>query len=203
MTQAARFALAGAISLALAACVSLGQQAPQRHYVLEAAAGNKPNKPAAVRDATLIVAPMTASTFYDTPEIVYSRAPGERAHYQLSTWTERPSRRITDMLVARLERAGSFRTVAYASSGVQGSVVLNTHLAAFYHDAATAPGQVKAAVVAELIDPVRRTLLARRKFERSASAPAHDAAGAVAAFNEATASLLDEITAWVDAAAPR
>lgn len=199
----ARLAFAGAFGVLLAACLSLGQQEPQRHYVLEAAAGNKPNPPPTAREATLLVAPMTAAAFYDTPEIVYSRAPGERAYYQLSTWTERPSRRLTEMLVTRLERAGSFKTVAYAASGVQGNLVLNSHLAAFYHDAATPPGQVRVAVSVELIDTTRRSLLARQAFERSANAPTHDAAGAVAAFNQATALILTDIVAWVESAAPR
>jgi cholesterol transport system auxiliary component len=203
MMSTVRLACAGAIGMVLAACVSLGQQEPQRHYVLEPVAGDKPNKPAVTREATLLVAPMTAAAFYDTPEIVYSRAPGERAYYQLSTWTERPSRRITDLLIARLERAGSFKTVARAASGVQGNLTLNAHLAAFYHDAATSPGRVEVAVVAELVDTTQRSLLARRSFERSANAATHDAAGAVGAFNQATAQILDDIVAWVEATAPR
>jgi cholesterol transport system auxiliary component len=203
MMPGARLAWVGAIGVALAACVSLGQQEPQRHYVLEPAAGDKPNRPAIAREATLLVAPMTAAAFYDTPEIVYSRAPGERAYYQLSTWTERPSRRMTDLLIARLERAGSFTTVARAASGVQGNLVLNAHLAAFYHDAATPPGRVEVAVVAELVDTTQRSLLARRAFERSAKAATHDAPGAVAAFDQATAQILNDIVAWVGATAPR
>jgi cholesterol transport system auxiliary component len=202
MKVTARIACAGAIGVALAACVSLGQQEPQRHYVLEPTAGDKP-KAALTREATLLVAPMTAAAFYDTPEIVYSRAPGERAYYQLSTWTERPGRRITDLLIARLERAGSFKTVARAASGVQGSLTLNAHLAAFYHDAATPPGRVEVAVVAELVDTTQRSLLARRSFERSANAATHDAAGAVAGFNQVTAQILDDIVEWVEATAPR
>ena len=198
-----RLAFAGAFGVLLAACVSLGQQEAQRYHVLEAPPGNKPDRSPNARDASLLVAPMTASAFYDTPEIVYSRAPGERAYYQLSTWTERPSRRITDMLVARLERAGSFRTVAYAASGVQGSLVLNSHLVSFYHDAATPPGQVRIAVTVELIDTTRRSLIARQSFERSASVSTHDASGAVAAFNQATALILTDIVAWAESAAPR
>jgi cholesterol transport system auxiliary component len=198
-----RLAFAGAFGVLLAACVSLGQQEAQRYHVLEAPPGNKPDRLPNARDATLLVAPMTASAFYDTPEIVYSRAPGERAYYQLSTWTERPSRRLTEMLVARLERAGSFRTVAYAASGVQGSLVLNSHLAAFYHDAATPPGQVRIAVTVELIDTARRSLIARQSLERSASVSTHDASGAVAAFNQATALILTDIVAWAESAAPR
>jgi cholesterol transport system auxiliary component len=187
---------------ALAGCLSFGQQETQRYYVLEAARANaRAILPS--RSSTLLITPATASGFYETPEIVYSRAPGERAYYQLSAWTERPNQRITELLMMRLERAGLFRTVASAASGVQGDVVLNTHLAEFFHDSSTAPGTVKVTIAAALIDPTRRTVFARRTFEQSAAAATYDAAGAVQAFNKATAAILDDISEWVDASAPR
>ena len=201
--MATRVLTAGAIAALLAGCLSFGQQEPQRYYVLEPDGKARPNRPAKPHATTLLVAPTSASAFYETAEIAYSRAPGERAYYQLSSWTEHPSRRITGLLIARLERAGSFSTIAYAASGVQGDLVLNTHLTAFYHDAATPPGRVHVALTAELIDPLKRTLLARRSFEQSAPAATYDAAGAVVAFNRATAAILDDIAAWIEATAPR
>jgi ABC-type uncharacterized transport system auxiliary subunit len=59
------------------------------------------------------------------------------------------------------------------------------------------------ALTAELVDPVRRVLLARRTFDRSAPAATYDAPGAVPAFNQAVAALLDDVSAWVDATVPR
>jgi cholesterol transport system auxiliary component len=194
--------VASAMTAALAGCVSFGQQETQRYYVLDASSGAKTRKVVTPRAATLLVAPTTTSGFYETPEIVYSRAPGERAYYQLSTWTERPSRRITALLAMRLERDGLFKTVAADSSGVQGELVLNTHLAEFYHDAATPPGSVKVTITAELMDPARRVLLARHTFNRSEAAASYDAPGAVQAFNRAVGAILDDISAWVDATAP-
>ncbi|HJQ61400.1 MAG TPA: ABC-type transport auxiliary lipoprotein family protein [Burkholderiales bacterium] len=201
--MATRVLTAGAFAALLAGCLSFGQQEPQRYYVLEPDGKARPNRPANPRATTLLVAPTSASAFYETAEIAYSRAPGERAYYQLSSWTEHPSRRITGMLIARLEGAGSFETIAYAASGVQGDLVLNTHLTAFYHDATTPPGRVHVALTAELIDPQKRALVARRSFEQSAPAATYDAAGAVGAFNRATAAILDDIAAWIEATAPR
>lgn len=186
----------------LAGCTSLGSDEPQRYYLLEpapaaaAATGNP-------RAAVLLVAPTTAPSFYETQEIVYSRGRGERGYYQFHAWTERPGRRLTELLVQRLERAGLFKTVATAVSGVQGNLVLNTHLAEFYHNAAATPGSVRVTITAELMDPVQRVLLARRTFERSAPAATYDAPGAVRAFGTAVAAILDDVTAWVNATAPR
>jgi len=81
--------------------------------------------------------------------------------------------------------------------------VLSLHLAELYHDAAEAPGRVRVVLAAELLDPARRTLLARRTFEQSAPAATYDAPGAVRAFNHALAAMLDDIAAWLDGAAPR
>lgn len=193
---------AGAIIAALAGCVSFGPQEVQRYYVLDAVPPN-PGAGKTPRAATLLVAPTTASSFYETQEIVYSRAPGMRAYYQLHNWTERPARRITELTVMRLERDGSFKTVAMAVSGVQGNLLLSTQLTDFYHDAATNPGSVKVTVTAELVDLARRALLARRTFDRSVPAPSYDAPGAVQAFNQAVAEILGDVAAWVDASAPR
>lgn len=202
MRTLTRVVAASAMIAALAGCVSFGPQDAQRYYVLDAAPAN-PGAAKTPRASTLLVAPTMASSFYETQEIVYSRAPGTRAYYQLHNWTERPARRITELVVMRLERDGSFRTVATAVSGVQGSLLLSTYLTDFYHDAATAPGSVIVTITAELMDPLRRILLARRTFDQSVPAATYDAPGAVQAFNQAVTAILDDISRWVDATAPR
>ena len=197
-----RTVLSCGLIAALAGCASFGSDEPQRYYVLEVASATVAGT-GTPRAVALLVAHTTAPSFYETQEIVYSRAPGQRSYYQYHAWTERPGRRLTELLVQRLERAGLFKTVATAVSGVQGSLVLNTHLAEFYHDAATTPGSVKVTLAAELMDSTQRVLLARRTFERSAPSATYDAPGAVRAFGSAVAAILDDIAAWVDASAPR
>jgi len=195
--------LAACLAVALTAgCLSSGERGTQRYFVLEDA-GAPAARAGAPRAATLLVAPVTTSAFYDTQDIVYSRAPGSRAYYQFNAWTERPGRALDDLLVARLERGGAFGAVAKATSGVQGGLLLNVHLAEFYHDAAGAPGSARVVLTVELIDAARRTLVARRVFNGSAPAPTYDAPGAVKAFNQAVGALLAELSAWVDEAAPR
>ncbi len=202
MRTSIRVVIASAMLAALAGCVSFGSQDPQHYYVLDANAA-KAGTVATPRASTLLIAPTTASSFYETQEIVYSRAPGMRAYYQLHNWTERPARRITELVVMRLERDGSFKSIATAVSGVHGNVLLSTHLTDFYHDAATAPGSVRVTITAELMDPVRRVLLARRTFDQSVPAATYDAPGAVQAFNNAVSAILDDISRWVDTTAPR
>jgi ABC-type uncharacterized transport system auxiliary subunit len=76
--------------------------------------------------------------------------------------------------------------------------ILATHLVEMVHDAAAVPGVSRITVTAELLERAHRTPVARRTFTREAPAPSHDAAGAVAGFNEAAGSVLDDIVAWAD-----
>lgn len=203
MKSLIRAAWAGVLAATIAGCLATGPGESRRHYLLEdsgarAATGARP-----ARAATLLVAPATAAGFYETRDIAYSRAPGTRAYYQFHGWTERPGRRIGELLLARLERSGSFTAVADVTSGIRGTLVLNVRLTEFYHDAAIAPGNARVAVTAELTDIARRVLVARRVFEQTAPAATHDAPGAVQAFNKATAAMLDDIATWVDDVAPR
>lgn len=193
---------AGAIAALLMGCTSFGQQEATKYFVLDVSAA-KAGAATAPRSTTLLIAPTAASSFYETEEIAYSRASGTRAYYQFHAWTERPAVRITELLIRRMEQAGSFRSVTTTISGVQGNVVLSTQLNEFYHDAVAAPGSVRVSMTAELADPLRRVLLARRTFEQSAPVPSHDAPGAVQAFGVAVAAMLDDVALWVENSAPR
>ncbi|MEO8525187.1 MAG: ABC-type transport auxiliary lipoprotein family protein [Caldimonas sp.] len=184
----------------LAACTGLGPGQAQRYFVLEAA----PSQIVAAttrRDAMLLVAPTTASAFYDTQEIIFSRSAGQRAYYQFSSWTEPPNRALAPLLAMRLEQGGAFRGVAETTSGVRGNLLLRTQLVEAYHDAASAPGSARVTIAAELSDPAGRRMLAHRTFTSSVPVRSHDAPGAVQGFNEAFGAILDDIASWVGGAA--
>lgn len=202
MSTALKIITACLLAGLLAGCLSSGSQEFQRYYVLEDLDA-QPASSKKTRASTLLVAPTTASGFYETQDIVFSRAQGARAYYQYHSWTERPARRISDLLAARLARSRSFETVAFAASGISGGLILNTHLIEIYHDAATMPGNARVALTAELTDPVQRRLVARRTFSQTTPAQTYDAPGAVRALNAAVTAMFDDVAAWVDAAAPR
>jgi cholesterol transport system auxiliary component len=149
----------------------------------------------------LLVAPTTAASFYDSQEIIYSRRPGERAYYQLSSWTEPPNRSLATLLTARLALGGAFRGAVETASSVRGSLLLRTHLVELYHDAVEAPGVARVTLTAELSDPAGRSLLAQRSFSASAPVATYDAAGAVQGFGQAFGQLLDEVAVWAAQAA--
>ncbi len=161
-------ALVLAFSLLLAGCLSLDKVPPRDFYVLE----DLRDGGAAVRgnpsDRVLLVAPTSVSQFYDTLSLVYSRAPGQRAYYQFAAWTERPGARLTTLLIRRLSAGGAFRAVASTTAGAAGDFILNTRLEELYYDARANPGSVRIELSAEMVDPERRTIVARCRFAQSA-----------------------------------
>jgi ABC-type uncharacterized transport system auxiliary subunit len=190
-----RAGLALLASGALAACGSLSAPPAHRYFVLEPAP-SKLSSGALQRDAMLLVAPTTAASFYDTQEIVYSRRAGERAYYQLSSWTEPANRSLATVLAARIARTGAFRGVVETGSSVRGALLLRTHLVELYHDATATPGTARVTLTAELTDPTGRALVAQRSFSAAGPVATYDAPGAVRGFGEALGALLDEVAAW-------
>jgi len=189
-----------ALAALLAGCGGLGSAPAQRYFVLETAPSRL--APGALqRDAMLLVAPTTASSFYDTQEIIYSRRSGERAYYQLSGWTEPPNRALATPLAARLSAGGAFRGASANMSSVRGGLLLRTHLVELYHDAVSSPGTARATLNAELSDPAGRNLIGQRSFSVSVPVASYDAAGAVQGFGQALGQLLDEVAAWAAQAA--
>lgn len=181
----------------LASCATTGPQEAHRYYVLEAR-GPETTTAAPRIDATLLVAPTSASSFYANTEIAYSRAEGVRSYYQFSSWTESPDLAINAQLISRLERGSHFRAVVPAGSGIRGELLLTSTLDEIYHDATAPPGLSKLRLSAQLSNPVTRTLIARRTFDASVPAPSFDAAGAVQGFREALGQVLGQLSAWVN-----
>ena len=187
----------------LGGCMSLPEVPPRDFYVLEDLAKPVAAKPGGESGRVLLVHPAAASPFYETQSLAFSRAPGQRAYYQFAGWTERPARRLTELLTRRLEALGGFRSIASSTAGVRGDVLLNLRLEEFYHDAGANPGSARIEVSAELIDIAGRTVLARRRFAQSAPVAEESARAAVAALSRATSGLLDELSAWIESTAAR
>lgn len=185
--------------ITLAGCVSLSEQrdtAAGINYVLN---DTEPGiKTAAVRpDApTLLVLDTTTARYYDTDQLIFSRAPGTRGQYQFARWTERPGKRFANLMRTRLDQQNAWR-VSTAGGYVHGDVLLDTELVEFYHDATSNPGHVRLELRAELVDLKKHSLLGRRVFEQTVPLASYDAAGAASASNQAVSRALDDLGAWL------
>ena len=182
----------------LAGCMSFQDVPPREYYVLDDLVKTGSSGPAAPAGKVLLVSAASASPFYDTQNLVFSRAPGQRAYYQFAGWTERPGRRLTELLMRRLDARGSFKSVAATTAGIKGDFVLSMRLEEFYHDTGANPGSVRIEVSVELVDYAGRTIVAQRRFAQSVPAAGENAQAAVAAFNRAATALLDDLSAWIE-----
>ncbi len=183
-------ALAGALAAAamVAACGTLGSREADRYFVLQPGPPSGAPSPAAI---AVVVAATSVASFYDTQDIVYSRAPGARAYYQFSHWTERPHHAVHAQLVAR-----------FGAGASQRGPILATQVVEIYHDAIQQPGAARIEIAAQLVDPVSRAVIAQRAFIATAPATSYDAAGAVAGISRALGAVLDDIVAWTAAQMP-
>jgi ABC-type uncharacterized transport system auxiliary subunit len=190
------------MAVLLAGCSTFGDVPPRRYYVLEDLGGAAVTARTPHPERVLLVAPTASNPFYDTQSLAFSRAPDQRAHYQLTAWTQRPGPRFTELLIRRLERTGAFQAVAAATTGVTGELILECRLEEFYFDASGQPGRVRIELSAQLVDPIRRAIVARQRFVHDVVTRDESVANVVETSSRVTTALLDQITAWVvDAAA--
>jgi len=188
-------ALVALVGGLLAGCAATDR--PHRYFVLDEGATPARATPAAApRDVTLLVAPVSAASFYRVRDIAYSRAAGTRGYYVYSSWTEPPAVAIGAALMQRLEASDAFRRVAPTASGVDGTLVLRVQLDELYHDAATPPGVARVELTARLTEPHSRVPIAKRSFAAFAPATAYDADGAVAGMRKALDQALAELVSW-------
>ncbi len=162
--------------------------------------GNGAAQPAARSTGReLVVAPQPSSAVDDSFALAYSRAPNQRAAYQFATWSDRPSSRLSQLLVDRLAARRAFTSVALAGRGVGGDLQLNLSVNDFFHDAASSPGRRASKSLPNCIDRTTRKLIARQSFSATAPVAQADSAAAAAALSVASSRVLDQLVVWVEA----
>lgn len=198
-------ALPMAFATALPACSLLPERTAQTYYRLDdanarpAATDPSRRKPLPV---TLLVAPLSSNAVGNAYGMLYSRAAGERAYYQYNEWTDRPTLRVAQLLVDRLDARHAFAAVVPLGSGVSGDLVANVVVDDLVHDlSGGGAGVGRITVQVDLIDRRARRLLGRRTFIEASAATTANAAGAAAAMNRAATAFLDAASSWIESVA--
>lgn len=205
---AAGVALVLVAGLALAGCSSLLPPAsPQPAFyglqLLSAGAAVARNAPPGVAGTTaldaarvLVVRVPGAAPGFDSAHIIYTQAPNRLQTFARHEWVDAPARMLAPLIVAALERNGSFSAVVLAPSAATGGLQLDTQLLRLQHEFATPPSRVRFVLRAQLIHTASRQVLATREFEHVAVSASEDAPGGVAAAQVAVNSVLGELALW-------
>lgn len=194
--------VAGCSALLLAGCISVevgdSQGNVRAQYRLDDLAPATGRADRTVM-RSLVVVSMPSLGVGDTFSMAYSRAPQQRALYQNASWADRPSNRVVQLLVRRIDARASFASVAELGSGVGADLVLNVTVDELLHDTVATRGRLE--LSAELVDRTTRTLVARRRFTAAAPVAQEDARATVEALSRALTSVLDELVPWLEATA--
>ena len=150
--------------------------------------------------ASLLVHPVAAAAWLETPAIIYRLNYQDAARqlaYANSRWAAAPALLITPRLRGRLAAVSDGGVLA-AADGARADYALRVELEDFSHvfDAAEASRAVVVAR-ASLIDTAKRTLLAQRSFRVERAAESANAAGGVRALAAASDEMNEAIVAWV------
>lgn len=191
--------LAACIGALIGGCISLGlggsESTALAQYRLEDASP-KVKARATPIDRRLLISTLPSETIGDTYSMAYTRAAQQRQYYQFASWTDRPSSRIVQLLLERVEARGVFGSVSRLGGGIGGGLTLNIGVNEFVHDVRSGTARIE--VTAELIERRGRTLVDRKRFTASAPVTEENAQSAVAAWSQAVTKLLDELVPWLE-----
>jgi ABC-type uncharacterized transport system auxiliary subunit len=182
----------------VAACGSiLPERSAQSYYRFDDTA-QQPAPRAKPLARSVVIAPVSSNAVGNAYGMVYSRA-GERAFYQYNQWTDRPTLRVAQLLLQRLEARQAFASIAQVGSGVSGDVLVNIVVDDVVHDLTKGGGgEGKLLVLVEVVDRKERRVMGRRTFAETVPAQAANAAAGAAAINRAVTAFLDKAAAWIE-----
>ena len=170
---------------------SLDNTAPTTSKI--AAASAKPS----LTTTTLLINPTHAAAGFDGPHIIYVREPHKLEYFAHSEWVDPPARMVAALLVAAIEKTGSFGAVVLTPGAASGELRLDTEIIRLQHEFQTSPSRVRFTLRATLVDDKTRRVLAWREFEAIEPARSEDPYGGVLAANRAVQSVLDDLSQFL------
>ena len=193
-----RLVAAAAVASLIGGCISVGlggEGTALAQYRLEDMSPKMQARATPV-DRRLLITTLPSETIGDTYSMAYTRAAQQRQYYQFASWTDRPSARIVQLLIERIETRGVFESVSRLGGGIGGGMVLNIGVNEFVHDIRSSTVRIE--VTAELIERRGRDLVERKRFTMSAPVAEESSPAAVTAWSRALTSLLDELVPWLE-----
>jgi cholesterol transport system auxiliary component len=186
-----------AMALALASCAKLlGVSPPPHLYRVTPKStfpSNLPHPPVQI----LVDVPLAPSGL-DTPRIALSRSAVSIDYFADSEWTDRVPLLVQTVLLESFENSKAITAIDRESIGLRADFILKTeirHFEALYDSPSGAP-DVWVAIIARLVNPSGRDIVAQASFERHNRAKANDIPEIILAFDEALGGVIEDIVLW-------
>ncbi len=152
--------------------------------------------PPSAQAPTLMINPPRAAAGFDSPRIIYLRAPHKLEYFANSEWVDPPARMLAPLLVTTLGSSGAFRAVAATPSAASGDLRLDTEIVRLQHEFLAQPSQLRLTLRAWLVEDKTRRVLAWREFDAVVPATSEDAYAGVVAANRAVQTVLASLSAF-------
>jgi cholesterol transport system auxiliary component len=180
-------------ALVLGACVSLPKPEPVELFTLDP---RLEGEPVPGPGPALLVSPPRAGPGLDGPRIAYLKRPNQLHYFARSQWVEPPARMLGPSLARALERTGRFQAVTEVALGSRPGLRLESEVVRLQQEFTVRPSRVRFTLRLELADVAAHRIIGTRELEAVAAAPSDDAAGGVAAANDAVTRVLTEAAGW-------
>lgn len=144
----------------------------------------------------VLVSTPSAAPGYDTADMIYTKNRYQFDHFSTHKWRAPPAEMLQPLLVKSLQNSGCFATVASAPYSGVSDITLSTQLLALHQEFLGNRSQERMDIDVTLLDSNSNQALASQRFSCVIPATA-DPYGGVIAANEATAELMDRISAFV------
>ena len=196
-TRISRRWVSGVTLLSFSACTSLLGLPPSPHLYRvtpkSVYPANLPHLPTQI----LIDVPL-APAGLDSPRIALSRSAVSIDYFADSEWTERVPLVVQTALLESFENSRAIAAIDRESIGLRADFILKTEIRHFeaVYDSPNAIPEVWVAIIARLVNPTGRDIVAHNSFERRERAAANDIPQIVLAFDEALGRVIADIVVW-------
>jgi cholesterol transport system auxiliary component len=189
--------VSGVTLLSFSACSSLLGLPPSPHLYRVTPKSTYPANLPHLPTQILIDVPL-APAGLDSPRIALSRSAVSIDYFADSEWTERVPLVIQTALLESFENSRAIAAIDRESIGLRADFILKTEIRHFeaVYDSPNATPEVWVAIIARLVNPTGRDIVAHNSFERRERAAANDIPQIVLAFDEALGGVIADIVVW-------
>ena len=186
-----------AVALALAGCASLLGVGPAPHLYRVTPKSTYPANLPHPAAQLLVDVPLVPAGL-DTSRIALTRSAVSIDYFADSEWTARVPLLVQTALLESFENSKTITVIDRESVGLRADFILMTeirHFEAIYDSSNEAPN-VRVEIIARLVSPSERAIVAQASFEQRHPASANEIPQIVLAFDEALGGVMEDIIVW-------